>query len=63
MAKEYAGFGRRLVAFLIDAAILFVAGFVIGLVLPNVAHFANIVGIVIGWLYYVSHTGIFQGVS
>ena len=60
---QYASFGARLGAFLIDQVILLVAGFILGFGVGifvavsggDVEDFApllNILGLVIGWLYY-----------
>ena len=57
----YAGFWLRLVAYLIDAVILsvggFIIGFMIGLIFYDVVEFVpdalfNLIGMIVGWLYY-----------
>jgi uncharacterized RDD family membrane protein YckC len=49
---ENVGFGERLVAYLIDAVIMFVIGFVIGLVIASPGlNFA--VGLIIGVAYFI----------
>lgn len=61
-ADLYAGFWKRVAAALIDGVILMISGFVIGGVFgfvygattgtaEGVEFFANIIGIVLGWLY------------
>ncbi|MEE9370558.1 MAG: RDD family protein [Sedimentisphaerales bacterium] len=60
---EYAGFWRRFGALFIDAIILNIGGFIIGLIIgfvwgastgtaEGVELLGNLVGIIIGWLYY-----------
>ena len=48
---EYAGFWVRLVAFIIDAVLLAVVGFVLGLFIDNTST-ESLVSTVVGWLYY-----------
>lgn len=48
---EYGGFFKRLVAAIIDGIILAIVGFIVGLVLDNMA-LENLISIVIGFLYF-----------
>ena len=48
---EYAGFWVRLVAFIIDAVVLAVVGFVLGLVIADRST-ESLASTVVGWLYY-----------
>jgi uncharacterized RDD family membrane protein YckC len=56
-APEYMGFWIRVVAYLIDAVVLGIVGFIVGLLVgaifgENAQTVSSLVGLVIGWLYF-----------
>ncbi len=49
---QYAGFGKRFLAALLDLIILVIVNIILGFALGGNKNLANLVGILVGWVYY-----------